>query len=116
MRYAILLVSLLAFGCGGRNAADANARGKAALRSGDTRGAIRAFSEAVKEDPNTSKYRFNLGLALARARVYDQSAASLREAIRLDATNMDARRLLARVDDEIASDRASLVAQEIRNY
>lgn len=98
MRLAIIAAVVLSVGCAGPSAEELNARGKAALNRGDVRAATSAFASAVKASPETSRYRFNLALALTKAGAHQQAATELREAIRLDAANMDARRLLARLD------------------
>lgn len=94
-----LLGAAFAFG---PSAEARNNEGKAALKRGDVRAATTAFAAAVKADPENSRFRFNLGLALAKAGAHQQAATELREAIRLDPANMDARRLLARIDAALA--------------
>jgi tetratricopeptide (TPR) repeat protein len=91
----------------GREGADAMSRG-------NHKDAIRLLSEAVRLSPKVPKYRYNLGLALAKAGLLEQSATELETVIQADPADIEARRLLGRIQNGIAGRQAALVADELR--
>lgn len=107
MRYALLLLALLTFGCASRQAADANARGVERAKRSDFRGAIKEFAYAVKAQPDSAKYHYNLARALGQSGYFDQAALEAKRALECDPAYADASSLLswigARMDDRQAA-------------
>lgn len=112
--WAVLAVVLLV-GCAGRSAARANEEGLAALSRSDYRTAVSAFGEAVKADPSSTRYRYNLGLALGQAGLYQQSVTELETVLRMDPGDVEARRTLGKVQARLDDSRATDVATAIQH-
>lgn len=107
---AIILLAVLAVGCGGRNAADANARGVECGRRGDFSCAAKEFAVAVQQDPNSAKYHYNLAFALAKRGLIDQAAMEARRSLEIDPAYSDSSRLLAWANERMADRQADAVA------
>jgi tetratricopeptide (TPR) repeat protein len=75
---------------------------------------VTAFSGAAAAAPGISKYRYNLGLALARANAYEQARTEFETAIRLDPANLDARKALRIVTDTLSDDQAADIAAQLQ--
>ena len=103
----VALVAALA-GCG-QGAQDSDARGLACLERDDLPCAVREFSAAVKASPDDARLRYNLGLALARAKSLEQARTELEVAVRIDPADLKSRQLLDRIHRAISSRNASLV-------
>lgn len=116
MKYAIILAVVLSVGCSGRNAEQANARGKACYERAAYPCAVKEFSAAVHADPSSARFHYNLALALGRTGLHDQAVAELEEVLRLDATHADARRTLAAVQQMLRNRQAAMVADQLRSY
>lgn len=56
------------------------------------------FTEVIRLKPDHARARFNLGIALARLRLWDEAAVQLGETLRLDPQNAAARQALAQVN------------------
>lgn len=97
----LVLVSVL-IGCGPQLAERASKRGKACYERQDFGCAVAQFGIAVREEPDSLEYRYNLGLALARARAFKQSETELQEVLRKDPGNINARKALATVQATLA--------------
>lgn len=97
--------------------ARADAQGKECLKRSRTKEnlacAVAAFSEAVKHEPDNPKYRYNLGVALGRSRMFAQAADEFREALRLNPAFPNARRNLEIYLRAVENDRAGRVADEL---
>lgn len=102
-------------GCVGRTAARANEEGLAALNRSDYRTAVKAFGDAVQADPSSTRYRYNLGLALGRAGLYQQSVTELETVLRMDPGDVEARRTLGKVQARLDETRATDVANAIQH-
>lgn len=109
MKY-LALISLLAVGCAERQAADANARGVECAKRSDLRCAVKEFSEAVKAEPQTAKFHYNLSRALGQSGYYDQAAMEARRALECDPAYADASALLSWIGARIADRQATAVA------
>jgi Flp pilus assembly protein TadD len=91
----------------------ANDRGKACSAAKQTDCAIREFSTAVRLQPNSPRYHFNLGSALANASLFDQAAMEFRETLRLQPDYPRASVYLTRVQTRIQERGAAVVADEL---
>jgi Flp pilus assembly protein TadD len=110
MRLLAMVSSLLVLVACGPSAKDRDDAGRACFDKKDLPCAIREFSLAVKAAPHTAHYRYNLALALAKARVLEQARTEAQAAVTLDPADLRARELLGRIDHAIASRNASLVS------
>ncbi|HXY39649.1 MAG TPA: tetratricopeptide repeat protein [Vicinamibacteria bacterium] len=81
--HALLLAALPAIVASAQDAAAAYARAVALHQAGDLEGAVRAYGEALVQDPRNPQLRSNLGAALAALGRYEEAIASYREALRL---------------------------------
>lgn len=106
MRWVIAVVAILVVGYSGceKEARRLNNTGHAEVKAGNKRAAIEAFAKAVRLKPRVQKYRHDLGRALARAGLWEQSKTELEIALQLDPSNMDTRRLLAFVQRRVQDD------------
>lgn len=89
-------------GCDARHAGNYNELGNTRLQAGDARGAVAAFAEAVKLQPGSGKYHFNLGLAYVKLHHYDEASIQFAEAVRLDPADIEASRHLTLTNTAIA--------------
>src|SRR5574340_1245870 len=80
-----------------REATEYFASGNALDETGDRAGAIRAWKEAIRLDPEHAAAHFNLGVAFAEDGDSDLAIEQLREAIRLEPFDSEAQRELADV-------------------
>lgn len=94
-RLALVLAFVSLMACSGRQARDWNDRGIAHSEKGDHAAAVKAFAEAVRLDPGVSAYHYNLGRSYVLMRHYDVAETHLREALRIDPSNVEASRLLS---------------------
>lgn len=115
MRRLTALFTLGLLACSGQRAERFNAEGRACLDSGNLRCALERFSAAVKVDPASGKYRYNLGLALARAGAYQQAIEELKVVVATDPTDIAARQTLDRVQAALDGQRAADMADNLRN-
>lgn len=97
----MLGTGLLLVACGSNPAAE-DARGRECLTRNDLGCAIEAFSAAVSEAPREPRYRYNLGLALAKMGALEQARHELEIAVELAPGDFRARGLLERVHRAIA--------------
>lgn len=93
----LLAIGLMAINCASPKAAAAYDRGQGCYNAGDYQCAVREYGAAVRDEPRNSGYRYRLAQALLRVKMPSQAVAELREAIRLDPSNTDARRHLERL-------------------
>jgi tetratricopeptide (TPR) repeat protein len=77
-----------------------NNEGFAIEKSGDLRGALAKYREAVALDPQHAGFHFNFGLALLRLGQWKEGLAELREAARRDPDNALMRTALADALDQ----------------
>lgn len=113
MRNASVVLALIVVGCTAELAERSNARGRECYERRDYRCAVREFGFAVREEPDVHKYRYNLGLALARAGAFEQSKTELQTLLRMDPGHSDARNLLIRVQANISWSEGNSIATQL---
>lgn len=89
----------MALGCG-NSAKEANAawsKGVDCSIASNYHCAISELGKAVRLQPDNAQYRVSLGYALMGAKMYEQAAREFEAAIRIDPSNVEARRHLARL-------------------
>lgn len=89
-------------------AQDANARGMAALHSGDFAGAAAAFAEAARHDPHAIPLWLNLAHAHRLAGDAEGERGALESALAVDATHFSSRLRLAQLHQRVGEDMAAL--------
>jgi tetratricopeptide (TPR) repeat protein len=82
---------------------------------GDYEGAAEAFSKAIAEDPGNISAHYNLGLALAELRQFDEAARAFERAVELYPGYGEAREALARVRERASRRQEAESPGERRN-
>lgn len=111
-RAGIIVAVLVALGCAGQRAERLYQEGKAKLSS-NRREAIRLIAEASRTQPDNPKYHHGLGAVLANSGMLEQAKAELETAVRLDPTNIEARRVLESVTNNISTQQAADIAVQL---
>jgi tetratricopeptide (TPR) repeat protein len=82
---------------------------------GNYEGAAEAFSKAIAEDPGNISAHYNLGLALAELRQFDEAARAFERAVELYPGYGEAREALARVRERASRRQEAESPGERRN-
>jgi tetratricopeptide (TPR) repeat protein len=109
-RLSKLLQSRSKVAAAGHAIGDLNDGGRALEESGDIRAALEKYRAALDLDPADAVVRLNYGLALGRLRRWQESAAELREVLRLDPNNAAAANALYIAHDENEKDKQAAQA------
>lgn len=109
-RLSKLLQSRSKAAAAGQAIGDLNDGGRALEESGDIRAALEKYRAALDLDPTDAVVRLNYGLALGRLGRWQESAAELREVLRLDPNNAAAANALYIAHDEDEKDKQAAQA------
>ena len=109
-RLSKLLQSRSKVAAAGQTIGDLNEGGRALEESGDIRAALEKYRAALDLDPTDAVVRLNYGLALGRLGRWQESAAELREVLRLDPNNAAAANALYIAHDEGEKDKQAVQA------
>jgi Flp pilus assembly protein TadD len=114
MRNIYLALLILCVGCASQRAKEANARGLACYANNDFRCAVAEFGAALRDQPDSRRYRYNLAISLSRIGNLSQAETELQTILQKDPADASARKLLTNVQASQRIEAANMVLGELR--